>query len=280
MTCVRPLPPSRTAGPPKKGPGVPPPPTVPTVDSSLKFDPDPFPDKKVCPDLPYSPGSSGPGTPQQALSLGLLTGDSPNGSATAATPARDSHSRPHGGKNPRRLGPLVLSRSPSSARTAQFLASVVNGIRENERKKVEIELSLHQLRTNDSLASVKDREETIAHLEKTIKELDATNEDLRRQLREAVLLLRRAGDDLEKVGGSLTRKCAAAFVTIQAQHEAIRKLFQAHKAAVEGALIQHLTDSNRVIQDIVDDYRAIVSVPIQDCASTEKKAGTAPTQDP
>ena len=56
--------------------------------------------------------------------------------------------------------------------------------------------------------------------------------------------------------------------------------YQAHKAAVEGALIQHLTDSNRVIQDIVDDYRTIVSVPIQDCASTEKKAGTAPTQDP
>ena len=131
-----------------------------------------------------------------------------------------------------------------------------------------------------SSCSVKDREETIDHLEKTIKKLDATNEDLRRQLREAVLLLRRAGDDLEKVGGSLTRKCAAAFVTIQAQHEAIRKLFQAHKAAVEGALIQHLTDSNRVIQDIVDDYRAIVSVPIQDCASTEKKAGAAPTQDP
>ena len=153
MTCVQTLPPPRTAGPPKKGPGVPPPPAVPTIDSSFKFDPDPFPDKKVCPDLPYSPGSSGPGTPQQALSLGLLTGDSPNGSATAATPARDSRSRPHGGKNPRRHGPLVLSRSPSSARTAQFLASVVNGIRENERKKVEIELSLHQLRTNDSLAS-------------------------------------------------------------------------------------------------------------------------------
>lgn len=272
--------PSRTPGPPKFRPGVPPPPAAADIDSPFKFDPDPFAGNQVCPDLPVLPGSTVPGTPQQALVLKSFSGDTPDNNA-AATPARDPRPRPHGGKNPRRFGPVVLSRSPSSARTAQFLASIVHGVRENERKKVEIELSLHQLRTNDSLASVKDREETIAHLEKTIKELDSTNQDLRRQLREAVLLLRRAGDDLDKVGGSLSRKCAAAFVNIQAQHEAITKLFRAHREAVDGALIQHLTDSNRVIQDIVESYRAIVSVPIpEDCAPAEKKARPGQVQTP
>lgn len=277
--CTTPSAPSRTSGPPKTRPGVPPPAVI-NIDSPLKFDPDPFAGNKVCPDLPISPSLAAPGTPQQALALKPFIGDTSDGDAKA-TPARDPRPRPHGGKNPRQYGPVVLSRSPSSARTAQFIASVVDGVRVNERKKIEIELSLNQLRVNDSLLTVKDREETIAHLETTIKELDASNRDLRRQLREAVLLLRRAGDDIDKVGGSLSRKCAAAFVTIQAQHQAITKLCKAHREAIEGALIQHLTDSNRVIQSIVQDYRAIISVPVsENCAPAEKKASPASVQDP
>ena len=241
-------------------------------------DPDPFAGNKVCPDLPLTPSSTSPATPNSALSLKYLT----NGSAAASAPAPDPRRQPNGGKCSRRYGPLVFCRSPSAVRTSQFIASLIHGVRENERRKASVELSLQRLRARDSLSSLEDRERTIKHLEKTISDLDKNNRELRRQLREAVVLLRRSGDDLDKVSSLLSRRCVTALSAIREQNKLIAAEVDRHQKAIQGALLQHLSDSNSLIQAIYTGYQQIVSASQspEDFSRAEKKARPSSDQHP
>ena len=257
---------------------------VPNGDNSHgpdSVDPDPFAGNKtglVCPDLPLTPSSTSPATPNSALSLKYLT----DGSAAASAPAPDPRPQPNGGKCSRRYGPLVFCRSPSAIRTSQFIASLIHGVRENERRKVSVELSLQRLRARDSLSSLEDRERTIKHLEKTISDLDKNNRELRRQLREAVVLLRRSGDDLDKVSSLLSRRCVTALSAIREQNKLIAAEVDRHQKAIQGALLQHLSDSNSLIQAIYTGYQQIVSASQspEDFSRAEKKARPSSDQHP
>ena len=243
-------------------------------------DQDPFAGNTVCPDLPLTPSSTTPTTPDQALTLKLLTADSAAATAASA-PASDPRPHPNGGKCSRRYGPLALCRSPSSIRTTNFLASLVQGVRDNERRKVQVELSLQRLRARDSLVSLKDREATIKQLEKTICDLDGNNRELRRQLREAVVLLRRAGDDADKIGALIARRCATGLAAIREQNDLITKEVDRHQRAIRGALLQHLTDSNSLIQAIATGYKQIVlGSQSEDFTRAEKKARPSSGQHP
>ena len=244
-------------------------------------DQDPFAGNKVCPDLPLTPGFTSPTTPDQALTLKYLT-DGPAAAAAASAPASDPRPQPNGGKCSRRYGPLAFCRSPSAIRTSNFISSLIQGVRDNERRKVQVELTLQRLRAKDSLASLEDREKTIKHLEKTIKDLDQNNRELRRQLREAVVLLRRAGDDADKIGSLISRRCVTALSAIREQNALIAAEVDRHQKAIRGALLQHLSDSNSLIQAIYTGYQGIVSAAQtpEDFSPAEKKARPSSDQHP